>query len=309
MNTVVVAGHPNTRQVKEAAVTEPKSYALEVPGAVLTYDVLEPSRPADHPPLFIFGSPMAAADFAQLADHLDDRTVITYDPRGAERSRLAAGARVTTPIHADDYHRVVAAVGLGPVDAFGSSGGAVNALAWVGTHPDDVRTLVAHEPPLTALLPDRDIARRVQDDIVETYRRDGFGPAMAKFIQLVMYPTRLPDDYLERPAPDPGLFGLPTRDDGRRDDLLLGKNLATMPQFTPDLDALRASAVRIVPAVGERGDGTLARRGGLALADALGVDPVVFPGDHSGFVSSRFFPCNDPAAFARSLREVLAGSR
>ena len=290
-------------------MTEPKTYALNVPGAVLTFDVREPVVPVDRPPLFIFGSPMAAADFAQLAEHLDDRTLITYDPRGAERSRLAAGGHVTTPIHADDYHRVVDAVGLGPVDAFGSSGGAVNALAWISTHPGDVRTLVAHEPPLTALLPDRDIAQRVQDDIVATYRRDGFGPAMAKFIQLVMYPAPLPDDYLERPAPDPAMFGLPAEDDGRRDDLLLGKNLATLPRFSPDIDALRASPVRIVPAVGERGDGTLARRGGLALADVLGVDPVVFPGDHGGFVASRFSPCNDPAAFAEKLRSVLAEGR
>ncbi|AEG42976.1 alpha/beta fold hydrolase [Isoptericola variabilis] len=288
-------------------MTEPKTFTLDVPGAVLTYDVRETETPGEHLPLFILGSPMAAGDFAQLASEFTDRVVITYDPRGTERSTLKSDGEVSTQTHADDYHRVVEAVGLGKVDVFASSGGAVNVLAWIVDHPDDVRTLVAHEPPLTSLLPDRDMALRVQADIVETYHREGFGPAMAKFIQLVMYPAPLPEDYLDQPAPDPAMFGLPTADDGRRDDLLLGKNLATMPLFEPDLEALRRSPVRIVPAVGEQGEGTMARRGGLALAEALGMEAVVFPGDHGGFVRNEWSPGNDPAAFAVKLREVLAG--
>ena len=54
---------------------------------------------------------------------------------------------VTPDVHADDLHRLIQAIG-GPVDLFASSGGAVNALALVSKHPEDVRTLVAHEPPL-----------------------------------------------------------------------------------------------------------------------------------------------------------------
>lgn len=286
-------------------MSEPTTYTLEVPGAVLTYDVRHPDAPSDHPPLFVFGSPMAASEFSQLVDHLDDRTVITYDPRGAERSRVVGEAPVTAEAHADDMHRVVEATGLGPVDAFGSSGGGAFALAWVVDHPADVRTLVAHEPPLVTLLEDRDVALRVQADIVDTYRRDGFGPAMAKFIQLVMHPGPLPADHLDRPAPDPAMFGLPTEDDGSRDDPLLSRNLA-MPTFHPDVEALRSSSVRIVPAIGAEGEGTMARRGGEALAAALGVDPVVFPGDHGGFTTGPWSPANDPVRFAQTLRDVLA---
>jgi hypothetical protein len=130
---------------------------------------------------------------------------------------------------------------------------------------------------------------------------------MAKFIQLVMRQSPLPDDYLDQPAPDPAQFGLPTADDGSRDDLLLGGNLA-MPPFQPDADALRASSVHIVPAIGEAGKGSLARRGGEALAALLGVTPVVFPGDHGGFAANQWSPDNDPAAFAHRLRDVLAVS-
>jgi pimeloyl-ACP methyl ester carboxylesterase len=283
---------------------EPTTHMLDVPGAVLTYDVHRPELRARQPPLFVFGSPMAASGFAELAGQLDDRTVITYDPRGADRSRLAADTPVTAEAHADDLHRVIGATGLAPVDAFGSSGGGAFALAWIVDHPDDVRTLVAHEPPLVTLLEDRDVALRVQADIIDTYRRDGFGQAMAKFIRLVVHAGPLPADFLDQPAPEPAMFGLPAEDDGSRDDPLLSRNLA-MPPFEPDITALGLSTVRIVPAVSAQAEGTLAWRGGAALAAALGVDPVVFPGDHAGFATSQWSPANDPAAFAARLREVL----
>src|SRR4029079_15421712 len=98
---------------------------------------------------------MGAAGFATLGSHFPDRTVVTYDPRGAERSVKADPAGPSTPQeHADDLHRLIEALGAGPVDLFATSGGAVNALALVARHPEQVRTLVAHEPPLLTLLPD-----------------------------------------------------------------------------------------------------------------------------------------------------------
>lgn len=285
-------------------MTKPTTRTLDVPGAVLTYDLREPDEPNGHRPLFIFGSPMGASGFEQLVGHFADRTVITYDPRGMDRSTRTPGSELTAETHAQDYHRVIDAVGLAPVDAFGSSGGGMCALHWIVAHPQDVHTLVCHEPPLVTLLEDREMAIRVSADIVDTYQRDGFGPAMAKFIQLVMRQGPLPDDYLDQPAPDPAQFGLPTTDDGSRDDPLLSGNL-TMPPFEPDADALRASSVRFVPAVGEAGQGSLARRGGEALATLLGVTPLVFPGDHAGFAANQWSPNNDPGAFAARLREAL----
>lgn len=282
----------------------PTTNTIELSSATLTYDVHEPDTPSNRRPLFIFGSPMGASGFEQLVGHFGDRTVITYDPRGMERSSRKPGSELTVAVHAEDYHRVVDAVGLGPVDAFGSSGGGMCGLHWVVAHPDDVRTFVAHEPPVITLLEDRELAIKVFADIVDTYRRSGFGPAMAKFIALVMHQGVLPDDYLTRPAPDPAQFGLPTEDDGSRDDLLLSGNLA-MPPFEPDAVALRASAARVVVAIGAMGEGGLARRGGEAVARLLGLAPAIFPGDHGGFAANEWSSDNDPAAFAAKLREVL----
>ena len=117
----------------------------------------------------LIGSPMDASGFGTLAGHFTDRPVVTYDPRGAGRNPTDT-APMTPEQHAADLHRVIQALGAGPVDLFATSGGAVNALRLVETHPDDVRRLVAHEPPTAALLPDRDRLLAACEDIVTTYR-------------------------------------------------------------------------------------------------------------------------------------------
>lgn len=260
-------------------MTETTTYTIEVPGAVLAYDVHEPEEPSDHRPLLVFGSPMDASGFTQLVHHLGDRTVITYDPRVSGRSKLEEGGVLSYEVHGDDVHRVVAATGLGPVDVFASSGGAVAALPWLLAHPDEVGTVVAHEPPLTALLEDGEVLGRVTADIVATYQAKGYGPAMAKFIQLVTYDGALPDDFLDRPAPDPALFGFSAEDDGSRDDALLGRNM-TMPAYHPDGDALRASGVPIVPAVGAASGAAMPRRAGDAPPGRRGVGGAARCGGH-----------------------------
>jgi pimeloyl-ACP methyl ester carboxylesterase len=121
-------------------------------------------------------------------------------------------------------HRLISALDAGPVDIFGSSGGAVTALVLVATHPEQVRTLVAHEPPSAYLLPDAEQVRAAFDHVQETYQREGFGPAMAKFLVLSSLKGAIPADFAELPAPSPADFGLPTEDDGSRDDPLLGEN-------------------------------------------------------------------------------------
>jgi pimeloyl-ACP methyl ester carboxylesterase len=286
--------------------TSPTTHTLEAPGALLTYDVRR-NEASDAPALFLIGSPMAAAGFGTLAGYFADRTVITCDPRGSERSRRTDGAATSTPEeHGDDLHRIIAAVGAGPVDLFASSGGAVNALALVAQHPEDVRTLVAHEPPLAALVPDAEHALAACRDISETYQRQGMGPAMAKFIAIVSHQGPITPEYLAAPAPDPAMFGLPSEDDGSRDDVLLGQNILTCTSYEPDVEALRIASTRIVVAVGAESEGQLARRGGEAVAERIGTTAVDFPSDHGGFLGGEYGQTGQPEAFAARLREVLS---
>jgi pimeloyl-ACP methyl ester carboxylesterase len=278
---------------------------LDVPGATLTYDVRRGS--SDAPPLFIVGLPMAAAGFVTLASHFTDRAVMTYDPRGSERSTKTDPTRRVTPDdHAEDLHRLIGELDAGPVDLFGSSGGAITSLALVSKHPEDVRTLVAHEPPIASILPDRENCMAATRAVDDTYQAKGFGPGMAHFIAVVSHKGEFPDDFAQQPAPDPAMFGMPTKDDGSRTDPLLGsKNMITTPYYEPDFDALRAASTRIVIAAGEKSDGEMAHRGALAVAERMGIEPVMFPGDHGGFLGGEYGQTGEPDAFAAKLRQVL----
>ncbi len=288
-------------------MTDPKTHTLDVPGAVLTYDVRS-NDASTHPVLLIIGSPMGASGFVTLASHFTDRTVVTYDPRGADRSRRTDGAAETTPDeHADDVHRLISSLDAGPVDIFASSGGAVNALALVAKHPEQVRTLVAHEPPASQELPDRGAVLAACVDIHQTYQDSGFGPAMAKFIALVSYQGPLTPAYADQSAPDPAMFGLPAADNGARDDPLLGQNIVTCNTYRHDFDALRAGSTRVVIGVGATSGQMIAGRAGLAVAERLGTPPVTFPGGHDGFLGGEYGGMGEPDAFAATLHNVLDG--
>jgi pimeloyl-ACP methyl ester carboxylesterase len=273
---------------------------------LITYDVrgdLASATP-DRPALFMFGSPMDAVGFGTLAGHFTDRPVVTYDPRGAGRNPTGTG-EVTPERHAADLHRVIEALGVGPVDCFASSGGAVNVLRMLEDHPEDVRRVVAHEPPTVALAPDREAALAVLKDMVATYRSSGDGPAMAKFIALVMHDGEITANYLEQPAPDPAVFGMSSDDDGSRSNPLM-RNMPSGNEYTPDVVALGALGDRLVIAVGAESGQQLAARGGRTVAAALGKEAVVFPSNHGGFLGGEYGqPAGDPVGFAAKLHEIL----
>lgn len=287
---------------------DPVTSTIDVPGAVLTYDVRGDLADRDQPVLLMIGSPMGASGFPSLASNFADRTVATYDPRGVERSvRTDGGGELSPNDHAGDLAALIETLDAGPVDLFASSGGAVNALALMAQRPELVRRLVAHEPPLAGVVADHEAALKVTEDMYQTYLRDGMGAGMAKFIAFVSFTGEIPADYTEQPAPDPAMFGLPTTDDGSRDDALLGQNLRGCTSYQPDVDALGKAKDKIVIGVGEESEGQLARRGGEAIAERLGLTPVVFPSSHGGFLGDEYGQPGKPAEFAVTLREVLAG--
>ena len=246
---------------------------------------------------------MDAVGFTSLRQRFPDRPTVTYDPRGSGRNPTAT-APLTREQHADDLHAVITALGAGLVDVFASSGGAVNALALVAAHPEDVDRVVAHEPPVAAFLPDRDQALAVCADIRATYEASGHGAAMAKFIAFVMHDGEVDAAYLDRPAPDPAQFGMPATDDGSRTDPLM-RNIPAGNAYVPDLDALTAVGDRLVLAVGAESGDTFAARGARSVAAALGREPVVFPGSHAGFLGGEYGQHGVPDAFADALRAVL----
>ena len=283
------------------------THVLETPDADVVYDVRGPLPPGDgRPPLVMIGQPMDASGFTTLASYFPDRTVVTYDPRGLGRSTRKDGRTDHAPtLQAEDVHAVIEALGAGPVEMFASSGGAVTALALVTAHPEDVTTLVAHEPPLIPVLPDAAAAERAQAGFRDAYQAKGWGAGMAAFIGMSSWQGEFTDDYFARPTPDPAGFGMPTEDDGSRDDPLLSDRSLAVTGYRPDVDKLAAAPTRIVIAVGEESANTFTGRTSVATAQLLGQQATVFPSHHGGFVGGESGYAGRPEAFARRLREVL----
>ena len=284
-----------------------KTGTLKVPGANLYYEI----RGSGPVLLLICGGVYDAAGYAGLAQQLADRyTVVSYDRRGNSRSPLdGPPERQSIEVHGDDAHRVLAAAGVTggePARVFGNSSGAMIGLELAARHPGQVRTVVAHEPPIFELLPDRDHWRAVVRDVEDTFGAKGAGPA-GEVLNAALQMSGDGEEDDRAPGggptpkgdPDPETMQMMARM-GQNFVFFIGYEVPPFARYTPDIAALRASPVRVTMAVGEASRGEPPYRAAFAVAERLGTEPVVFPGDHGGFGS-------EAVAFAARLREVLAG--
>jgi len=288
---------------------------LDVPGATLHYQV----RGSGPVLLMICGGIYDADLLADLAQRLADQfTVVTYDRRGNSRSPLA-GPPVPQRIevHADDAHLLLSAVaGTDPAYVFGNSSGGQIALDLAASHPEQVRAVVAHEPPLFALLPDADRWPGLIEGVLDVYRADGAGPALAIFGAAMGMSDdprgdRDPEDGGDSAdrgagagpgdgagAPPPEVVEMMARLQANT-EFFLGYEAPGFSGHTADLAALRAASSTIIPAVGRDSAGEPPHQAALALAEQLGVDAIVLPGGHGGFGSHA-------DGYAAELRKLFA---
>jgi pimeloyl-ACP methyl ester carboxylesterase len=298
-----------------------KTDTLPVPGANLYHEV----RGNGPVLLLICGGIYDAAGYAALAEQLADRyTVVTYDRRGNSRSPLEGPReRQRIEVHADDAHRLLAAVGVGPDQpayVFGNSSGAEIALELATRHPEQVRVVVAHEPPVLDLLPDRDNWRALIAGVEKAFREQGAGPAMQAFAAgMAMNRGDRQDDAGGRDRAgqqdgagqreaaggqggEPGSEALAAMGRMQQNiEFFIGYEVPPFAEYLPDIAALRAGPARVVAAAGAASAGEPPHRAALALAERLGTPAVVFPGDHGGFGAEH-------VAFAATLHGVLSGS-
>ena len=209
-------------------MSQPTTHMVDVPGARLYYEVQ-----GSGPVCMLIGHPMDSSGFALIAPLLaEDYRVVTYDPRGFGRSTIDDPEQDAEPdLMADDVRRVLEAVGQMPAYVFGSSGGAVVGLALVARYPDRVATLIAHEPPVTLLLPDAEEARAGMRGIYDTYRDEGVYAAwelFSSFTGLRMIREDEPDD--EEVATSARFFA---------------HGLLPITFYLPDFPALEAAKARL----------------------------------------------------------------
>lgn len=274
------------------AGTSAETGFLKVPGANLYYEV----RGSGPTLLMIHGGTGEAGVFAPIAPLLSARyRVITYDRRGSSRSTLDGPVdEVQVADQADDARHLLEHFGIGPSHVFGSSGGATIALDLAARHPQHLGSVVAHEPPVYDVLPDRARYRAVAEEVHRTYRRSGAEAAMRVFTQGVDDPDGDPG------APEPDAFN-PDRALLERlaanQEFFVAHEVRAFMSYEPDLTALKKSPARIVLGLGRYG-GRTARRVSVVIADLLGRKAVEFPSDHTGYLIH-------PRAFAKRLIEVL----
>jgi len=275
-----------------------KAQTLRVPGATLYYEV----RGSGPVLLMMPGGPADAATFRRMEGELASRyTVVTYDPRGLSHSTLdePLDDPRMVEIFADDVFRLLGTVAVGKAHVFANSGGAVIALELAARHPERLDVVIAHEPPSPSLLSNGAEVRAAMEDISDTCNSEGLGPALQKFMSLSGVQGGGPPPPQGEPTPEEQAAMAQMM---RNMEFWLGRYIRNLGRYEPDFTALRASSCRIVPALGKESKGQLANNAGLGLARILGIEAVVFPGDHGGFDGH-------PVEFAAKLREVLEGPR
>lgn len=269
---------------------------IEVPGAEIYYEV----RGSGPVLLLMPGGPADATTFRKMeGDLARSYTVVTYDPRGLSHSRMTApldDARMVQ-VFADDAHRLLHRVAGGAKSSiYANSGGATIALELAARHGDELDTVIVHEPPTPAFMPDPAGTLAAMEDVTETCNTVGLWPAVQKFIQLIGIDAPPPQPQQGEPTPEQ----LEAQAQGQRNmEFFFGRYIRNLSRYEPDIAALKSCSCRIVPAVGEDSKGQLAHDGGLGLARAIGTKAAVFPGGHGGFDEK-------PVEFAAKVREVLA---
>ncbi|GHG65299.1 alpha/beta fold hydrolase [Streptomyces griseocarneus] len=273
-------------------MSETTTGTLRVPGARLHYEV----RGTGPVLLLIPGGGGDAGVFEPLSAGLTDRcTVVTYDPRGYSRSPLDGPARdQRVEEQSDDARRLLDHLSDGPASVFGSSSGAVVAMDLLVRHPERLRRVVAHEPPLFGVLPDAARHRAMVEGVYGTYRAEGAHAGMAAFGRAV----GMGDFEMPSPGELPPPFAALIERLVSNQPYFLEHELRQFTSFLPDVPALRDRSAKLVLAGGRDGRDNLPYRPATELAAQLATEVVDFPGGHSGYT-------DQPAEFAALLCEVL----
>jgi len=263
---------------------------LAVPGARLYFESVGSGPPL----LLIPGGNGTAHIFGPIAQLLAERfTVITYDRRGFARSELDgaqdSGRRLETD--ADDALELIEQVAGAPATVFGPSSGAVVSLQAISQGRGSIDKLVAFEPPAMKQLAGGQQMLDLLDEVYDLYKKSGIPPALELFNNK-MFPRETIEHFARlRDMSLPGVRAAV--------EYWFEHELRQYCAVDLDLDALKASADRIVVAAGQGSRGYPLHDLSASLAAELGQARAELPGAHTGYATRA-------AEFAPALIELLA---
>ena len=246
--------------------------------------------------LCIPGADGRGAVFHDAARHLSRSfTVVCYDRRGYSQSQHigAQDFKNRLSADADDASALIAHLSTEAVAVFGTSSGAIVATQLLIQHPNRVHTLIAHEPPAFALLPEQPRAQAAGliEHIYSLYREQGVQAAMEVFSGGL---SAGEEGAQMRFCMDP------TRGDEIRANSMYWFEFE-LRQYTSallDLEGIKDEKTKFVPAAGTTsGDGPGVGPITL-LAHMLGKEVVRLPGGHISYML-------EPEVFADALVALL----
>ena len=249
------------------------THTLDVPGAVLTYDVHGPLPTEDgRPPLMMIGQPMDASGFGALSSHFPDRTVVTYDPRGLGRSTRSDDRNDNDPRAAGRgrprHHRGARRRACGAVREQRRRGDGTRARRRPPRRRHDARRARA---AVDRRAPGRRAGTRgTAGPTRRSINEKGWGAGMAAFIAMTSWQGEFTDEYARPAAARSGAVRHADRRRRLAGDPLLSDVSNAITDYHPDVDALHAAPTRVVIAVGVESQNIFTGRTAVATAAALG---------------------------------------
>lgn len=230
-----------------------------------------------------------------------DFTVISYDRRGNSRSPLHGGPRpILIAEQSRDALAVLDANDVSGAMVFGNSGGATIALDLAARHPNRLAAVVAHEPPVPAVLPDAAEYLAFFDELDELASAEGWQAAFTRFQSVI---GGIPPLVI-RALLDPARYmpAIPARELMLRVtanwEYMISYEVRSFIDYQPDTERITSGGLPIALGRGtSTADPAMARMSEKCAA-LLGAECVVFPGGHTG-------PMDQPGPFAGTLRALL----
>ncbi|QED45980.1 alpha/beta fold hydrolase [Cytobacillus dafuensis] len=245
------------------------------------------------PLLMISGGGGDAGFYSYVADILaDEYQVITYDRRGNSRSTRNEPVNFEVSREARDAVAVLRAAGHETAYVFGNSGGAIFALEMARSHPQAVKAMVVHEPPVLRVLPDRKKWLGFFAKVFRTSFRFNYQIALFRFNMALSIPfsafKSVPKDFQDRVTK------------ANNNHYLINHEMLSSVNYMPDIKNIKQNGVKVIMAAGSRSlaKGAYYARTAPILAEMLGCKMVTFPGHHISYFDL-------PHEWAETLRKVL----
>lgn len=273
---------------------------LELQGAKLRY------HKVGNGPVIIFipGANGTGDIFMPLAQQLKDKfTVVAVDRRGYGQSELTEplpeeainpDSRYRVKRDAQDIAELAKSLSDDPVYVLGSSSGSIVAMHVLKEHPDVVKKIAFHEPPINTFLPDAKYWQDKNAEIIDIAINEGMPQAMKLFGETLQI-SKLVQQYMSKPAQAEN-----DADSKKRFDEMLGWFKYEIRQYTESdisIDDFKKHKDIITLLNGTASKGSFPQEVNFFISEETGIKIIDIPGGHLGYVQ-------EPEGFAKVLLEM-----